>query len=402
MIVLTDGHSGTGGDYVTLLENLRGERMTLSAIAVGSDADETLMAALARGGGGRSHVVTDPTRLPEIFTEETVMATRSILVDGTFFPAAASSSPILSGLNEVAALEGYVAVTPKERAEVVLLAPEGDPVLSAWQYGAGRALAWTPDLGARWSGAWAGSDAATALWGNALSWLLPPPDEGELVASVESDGSGFALLVENEAGWEDVRPTTAAVIGDEGQRVELELTAAGPGRYRAPLPALDAGAYVIQVSQRLPSGDALRTEAGWAAPYPAEYRAVGIDLGTLRRIAEAGRGQVLDDVSLAMRAPEDPTVSRWSLVPLLLVLAAIAWPVEIATRRLPAPPVRGWLAARMPSRFARPAEGGIPALPGSPRSTGEATATSVAATPEPATADRLLERTRALRERRRR
>src|SRR5690606_13599313 len=196
MIVLTDGHSGSSGPYHELLDDLRAERITLSTVAVGSDADDALLQAMASAGRGRAHVATDPEQLPEIFSEETVMATRTILMDGSFFPAAASASPVLRNVTSVPALTGYVAVTPKERGEVVLVAPEGDPVLATWQYGAGRALAWTPDLGGRWAADWATSDAATRIWGNALSWLLPPPDEGELLVRVDEEAGGHALIME--------------------------------------------------------------------------------------------------------------------------------------------------------------------------------------------------------------
>lgn len=401
MIVLTDGHSGSGGDYVALLEDLRAERMTLSSIAVGSDADTALMEALARGGRGRSHVAVDPASLPEIFTEETVMATRSILVDGPFFPTAASASPILEGLGQVAQLDGYVAVTPKERAEVVLLAPEGDPVLAAWQYGAGRALAWTPDLGARWAPAWSATDAATRLWGNALSWLLPPPDAGELVARVESEAGGYALVVENQSAWDEVRPTSAAVVGGEDARFTLELQPAGPGRYRAYLPALETGAYVIQVSQDIAAGEALRTETGWAAPYPAEYAAVGVDLTTLSRINDAGSGRQLEDPGAAVRPPEQPTIARWSLVPWLLVLAAIAWPLEVASRRLPPPSIPASLQGRLPA-FRRAESDPGATLPSTSTPVPDASASPPGGLPPgPPSTARLLERTRNLRERRR-
>ena len=236
IILLTDGVSATGGDYPAFLQQLREQRITLSSVAVGTDADVTLLEAMARGGRGRAHVATNPAQLPEIFTEETVMATRSILVDGSFFPASASASPLLRGLDRVPTLQGYVAVTPKERAEVVLVAPEGDPVFAAWQYGAGRALAWTPDLGTRWSPDWSVNDAGRLLWGNALSWLLPPPEAGELQARVEADGRGFAVVAENQTSWDDVRPTKATVVGAPQGRIDLELLPAGPGRYRAASP----------------------------------------------------------------------------------------------------------------------------------------------------------------------
>ena len=43
-------------------------------------------------------------------------------------------------------LKGYVITTPRQSAQVLLTTPRGDPLLAAWQYGLGRALAWTSDL----------------------------------------------------------------------------------------------------------------------------------------------------------------------------------------------------------------------------------------------------------------
>lgn len=408
LIVLTDGHSSSGGDYASLIEGMRDENMTLSSVAVGQDADRALLAALARGGRGRAHVANDPSQLPQIFTEETIMATRTILVDARFFPAAASASPMLRGVDRVARLDGYVAVTPKERAEVVLVSPDGDPVLAAWQHGAGRTLAWMPDLGGRWSAAWARDESASRLWGNALSWLLPPPDQGELVARIEPEPNGFALHVENRTAWDTVRATTAAIIGPAGRRISIDLAPAGPGRYRAPLPALDAAPYVIQVHQRIEQEAEITTEIGWAAPYPAEYRAIGIDRGTLARIAEAGGGRVLEDAADAVRPPDRPSAARWPLAPLLLVLAAIAWPLDVASRRLPPPSMPDWArhaAARLrPGIRATPRRGAPPVQPRSAQPRATPAASSTERTPPEggdATADRLLERTRRLRHRRR-
>ncbi|MEX2284242.1 MAG: VWA domain-containing protein [Gemmatimonadota bacterium] len=400
VIALTDGHSGSGGEYARLLEEMRSEHITLSTIAVGQDADAALLGALARAGRGRLHVAIDPARLPEVFLEETVMATRTILVDALFAPAAASASVLLQGIDKVPSLQGYVAVTPKARAEVVLVSHEGDPVLSAWQYGAGRAIAWTPDLGARWSGAWARHPAARQLWGNAVSWLLPPPDGGELTARVEHEPGGSVLIVENRSAWDEVRPTLAVIVGSEARTTEIAVAPAGPGQYRTVLPALEAGAYFVRVRQSLTSGGELHAEAGWAAPYSAEYKEIGVDTATLARIATAGNGRVLSDPLAAMREPDAPAVARWPLAPLLLVLAAITWPLEIASRRLPRPPLPAWLrrrrmrnvednqterhpVRRVADDVAQPAEPG---------------AAEGGAAPEDTT-DRLLEHARSLRQR---
>jgi Ca-activated chloride channel family protein len=346
VILLTDGRSGSSGEYVELLRQMREARVTLSAVGVGEDVDGGLLQAMARAGRGRYHFAADPASIPQIFARETVMATRTILVDARFYPAAASSGPLLRGLGAVPPLDGYVAVTPKERAEVVLVAPEGDPVLAAWQYGVGRAVAWTPDVAGRWSRSWADGPAATALWGNVVSWLIPPRETGSLAVRVESVGDdAVAVVAENAngSGWDEVRATRGVLLGPGGQRQEVQLAPAGPGRYQARVGTPAPGAYVVQASQKVEGGAELQGEIGWVAPYPAEYRDAGVDHAFLTQVAAAGGGRVLTDPAEAVAPAQRPAVARWPLWPLLLMLASLGWPLEIAFRRFAVPSTAVWL-----------------------------------------------------------
>ncbi|MFO7173549.1 MAG: VWA domain-containing protein, partial [Bacillota bacterium] len=334
VILLTDGRSGSGGDYGALVRQMEEAGITLSTVAVGSDADTLLLEALAQAGGGRYYFTESPGAIPEIFTRETSLIARNLAVNLRFHPAAAAPSLLLRGLSPVQPLEGYVAVTPKERAEVALVSPEGDPVLAAWQYGAGRAVAWTSDLGGRWAGAWARSPAFATLWGNVLGWVLPGARSGNLQvrADVAADGS-VTLTAETPGDW-TVAPVRAAVVGPDGHRQEVDLQPAGPGAYRARLAGLAPGAYVATVTRELPGEASQRGEVAWVTPYPAEYRAMGVDRTALERLAAAGQGRVLTDPREAMAGPVAPVRARVPLAPFLLVLAALAWPLEIAGRRL--------------------------------------------------------------------
>nr|MDA8220034.1 VWA domain-containing protein [Dehalococcoidales bacterium] len=390
IILLTDGQSGSGGDYVQLLADMREARVSLSTVAVGSDADTGLLEAMARTGRGRYHYADSPENIPQIFARETIMATRTILVDNHFYPAAASAGPLLQGLSSVPPLDGYVGTTAKERGEVVLVSPEGDPVLAAWQYGLGRAVAWTPDVGGRWSAGWTDEPAALTLWSNVLSWLLPAQDTGEVTVGVQTEGeTSLVVTAENRSGWEEVRPTTSYLVGPNNQRQEVTLDPAGPGRYQARLDLPEPGAYVVQVKQTTAEGVELSGEAGWVAPYPAEYREAGIAQPFLGQLAKAGNGRVLTDVAEVVSPPTQPTMARWPAWPLLLLLAGILWPLEIASRRLALPAVK-WQALRRPElAVGRGRQSGQrqPAM-----QSGTAVASS--------TTEHLLERKRALRERR--
>ncbi|MGE5618848.1 MAG: VWA domain-containing protein [Sphingomonadaceae bacterium] len=406
LLLLTDGRSGSGGDYGALVREMRDARVSLSTVAVGSDADTGLLEAMARAGRGRYHFTADPADIPQIFMRETLMATRTLLVNRRFYPAAASEGPLLRGVQVVPPLDGYVAVTAKEQAEVVLVSPEGDPVLATWQYGLGRAAAWTPDVAGRWSGAWAGIPTTTILWGNLLSWLLPPQEAGELSVRVDAEGdTGFEVVAENRGGWEELRSTRATLLGPDGRRREMELSPAGPGRYRARGEMPEPGAYVVQVSQTVDGGE-LRGEAGWVAPYPAEYREVGVDHAFLRQLAAAGGGELLGKPEEAAEPRGRTAVSRWPGWPFLIALAAILWPLEIAARRLVVPAVARGRGEAGTGTLPLPlgegqGEGKDAGDRRSPLPLREGEGKGRGSAPALDTAGRLLERKRALREGRR-
>ena len=79
--------------------------------------------------------------------------------------------PLLSGVELLPSFLGYNRVVPKAGAEV-LATVGGDPLLVAWEIGAGRAIAWTTDIGPHWCPAEASSSPGLKrLWANAVGWL---------------------------------------------------------------------------------------------------------------------------------------------------------------------------------------------------------------------------------------
>lgn len=333
IILLTDGVSASGGPYVDLAREMRRAGITLSTVAVGPDADAGMLLALAELGRGRFYATADAANIPSIFTRETVMAARSYAVNERFFPQIAAGGPLLRGLSTVPPLDGYVAVTPKARAEVNLIAPGGDPILAAWQYGLGRAVAWTPDVAGRWSAAWVASPAFPRLWGNVLSWLLgTAAGQMEIRTSLVEGGGGrrARIQVDDPGGWAEVKKLGARVTGPTGESRSLSLAPAGPGRYAAEVPVPETGAYLIGVAE----GERLVAQTGFVVPYPEEYRHAGTDLAFLEQVARAGGGEVLAAPEAAFARNLPPVRAGRDFSSLLLALAALLWLADIAGRRL--------------------------------------------------------------------
>ena len=335
IILLTDGISASGGPYQKLLAEMREAGITLTCVAVGEGADAGMLRALAELGRGRYYAAADAGSIPSIFTKETVMATRSFAVNERFIPGIAAPSALLQGIREAPALEGYVAASPKDRAEVALVSHRGDPVLASWQYGLGRAVAWTPDAAGRWSGAWAGGQLFPRLWGNVLSWILPAVNAGsvQVTARVE-EGGAARITVDDPAHWQKVGNYSLRITGPAGETRDVALTPAGPGRYTARLTAPQTGAYLIGVVSAGESGQTIIGRGALVVPYPAEYKETGADLPRLEEIARAGGGAVLTSPEQAFAPNLPPVRASRDLTSLFLILAGLLWLLDVAGRRL--------------------------------------------------------------------
>lgn len=341
-VLLTDGRSfsTTRGPYRALVEQARARNITLSAIAIGSDADTGLLQDLAQWGAGRYHFASEPQDIPRLTLLESEIARTEPQVEGEFRADLATPHPLLRDFapNDLPRLEGYVATTIKPEAELVLESPDHDPVLAVWQYGLGRAVAWTPSVEAPWADSWSNWPAYGAFWAQIIRYTLPEPDSGPLQVRATPHGDAVTIGADALAPSGeplDLADTEATITLPDGnvQRIPLRQTA--PGHYSADVALPADGPYAIEVRQR--KGEELRTAStGYVQNYPDEYRPAQGGAALLAQISAATGGAVLQGPT-GLGAATEPTRSEaQSLWPWLLLAAALLWPVEIAVRR-------GWL-----------------------------------------------------------
>jgi len=334
IILLTDGVSSYGGNYETLTRQMRESGVTLTSVAVGNDSDIFLLQQLARWGRGRFYYTDDGENVPSIFAKETVLATRSYVIEQLFSPIAAAPSPLLRGIGSVPTLLGYVAARAKEAAEVALVSHEQDPILAHWQFGLGRAVAWTPDLTGRWARPWIGSPELQQLLSNTVSWMMRPDDRSELQVRAIVSAGRATIQVETPIEEGGGRATHAAVTDPDLNTQEVLLRTVAPGQYVADLDVEKPGAYVIQIEQQGSDGAVHQTGAGFVVPFSPEYSVVGVNWHLLEQVAAAGGGQILTDPVQAFARNLPPVGGQVELWPGLLAAAALLWPLDIALRRL--------------------------------------------------------------------
>jgi uncharacterized membrane protein len=336
IILLTDGWSSSG-DFRALVARAAAAGITLSTVGAGGGSNP-LLEQLARDGGGRYYNAVNVSQIPDIFLKETQQVAGQQIVEEAFHPIQSGSSPILRGLEQgLPQLLGYNGTTAKPAAQTVLVTARDDPLLAQWQYGLGRSVAWTSDATGRWAKAWIGWDGFARFFSQLVSWTFPGEETGGIEGTfVDADGR-TTLRVESVA--EDGSPrdfyaTTATIVGPDLSQDTVSLAQTAPGVYETDLGEIDPGAYAIRVSQQRAGSSPLGRTLGLVAPTAAEYRLLGSNEALLTSLRSATGGGVIETPAAVWAHDLRTTTSFADLWPLLLVLALLLWPLDIALRRV--------------------------------------------------------------------
>jgi Mg-chelatase subunit ChlD len=339
MVLISDGR-GTEVKYDDLMARMRQDKIGLSAVAIGDDADVDLMPKLARLAQGRYYFTEKIRELPRIITQEAALAKRAALVEGHIQPQFVTSSPILRGIapNQLPALTGHIATTPKDTAEVILSSDEGAPLLAQWHYGLGRSVAWTSDLGTRWTSSWLTWDQNTRFWEQMLRWAMGPPINRDFRVDVARTGNTARVTVEDiqDGRFSDLQPLTLTVVAPGGGSSQVDLRQVAAGQYEANVVADTPGAYAVTVTE--PSAPRVqgRSESnGFVVPPVAETISFVANDQVLRRIASETGGLLLDKPGALYQGARTANATRWDPIwSIFAVLALLAFALDVAVRRL--------------------------------------------------------------------
>ncbi len=324
--------------------------ITTSVISLGKGSDTPELEMLSKAGNGRFYLIEDATRLPSVFTQETILASKGAISEKPFRVALGAPTPATRGLDfkDAPALDGYVSTVGKPRATVALTGPEGDPVFATWVAGLGRATAFTSDYKDRWGHAWLSWPGGAKLFGQAAQDTARGGDDPKV--RIESDASGGELHIRADVVGEDGRSQSfrrlvVQVAGPDGFSREVALEAVGPGRYAAALPLTRPGTYVATARDEA-TGQRLSSTAS-VLSLGEELRPTGTDRALLTRVAAMTGGKVRDTLAgLYDDRPPRRFAYRSLSLPIALA-AAILLLVAVAARRLGIPNVAALLGSRV-------------------------------------------------------
>ncbi|GHC60017.1 VWA domain-containing protein [Roseibacillus persicicus] len=273
VIAMTDGQTEPA-NLVELSQEMADAGMTVSTVALGGGAAGGLLSEMADAGRGRYYEAAEAQEVPQIFTRETMQASRSAIKEDLYASAPVTDHPMMAGYESVEFpfVLGYVMTRAKPTAQVLLAAESGDPLLAVGRFGLGTGVAFTADLTERWGGEWLAWEGFGSFWAQILRGSLKKDNSVGLGAKGEVANGRWQVEVlrNDEAG----RPLGAVewdaeVFDENGKSRPVELQEVGLGRYFASVEIGNAQRLAMRLTDSV-HGKSKTLQ--WAASYPAEYR----------------------------------------------------------------------------------------------------------------------------------
>ncbi|MDN4495438.1 VWA domain-containing protein [Ureibacillus aquaedulcis] len=324
IILLTDGQSYTASSYEDLIQAGKENNITLSTVAIGADADASLLEELSEWGSGRFYSVLDETTIPSILSRETAMISRTYIEDNPFYPiiygAEGWNALFEAGVPQ---MNAYIGTTAKQTAMVIAESEKEDPVLAEWQYGLGRTIAFTSDSTGAWTGDWARWGEWPNFWQTAISRMLPTYNEIAYDIRLDAQGSFVITDPTNQAAFLDI-----AVVNEFGDELEAQLEPISASKVRASVEA-DPGLVFFRIT----SGDGTIYQTGQTIPYSKEYELHPPNETLLAQMTERTGGILLEEPEQAfreftMKGAEEQSITLW-----LVFASMLLFFIDITIRR---------------------------------------------------------------------
>lgn len=341
MIVLTDGQT-TGEGYQALASQCHAEGITISTVAIGSDAQIGLLQSIAAAGGGQSYSTMDPAAIVRIFTQDTLTHTGRMIREEPFEPKLVERHPMLRDWRdgEAPPLLGYVKTNRKATAQVPIVTDTGDPLLAHWRFGLGKVTAFTSDCKSRWAALWVTNwDGYSRLWAQVLRETARSTQGLNMDLQIKEEGADLKIsvdLIEDAVTRRDGAAVSAEVfhlatnaLGSPMKSLAtLSLPQEGPGWYESRFRPSEAGIYLV----RARSGPQI-VSAGYVYNPSNEVASGKIDDVLLRKVCEITGGTYLDTPDAPLALSGESVASHVELWPRLLELFLILFFLDLCIRR---------------------------------------------------------------------
>lgn len=357
--------------------------ITTSVVSLGRGTDSAMLERTSTSGGGRFYLVEDARTLPEVFSQETVLASRRAFREERISPKIVSDSSFLRGVTALPDLDGYVVTMEKPGARTSLVGAEDEPLVVDWARGVGKVGALTTDLSGLWSSGWIASENASRLTAQlAVALARSPTPPGARLVTTQRRGeilieASDSLAVDPPSAGvapqssDDATTLVARIVSPDGTQKDVPLEEVARGAFEGHVRPDGPGTHVVTLLRRRhadpPTAGGANSGTSQADGPQASDLLIGrsaIVLGSsdelaprpsnralLERLASETSGNVRTTLESLFEGERRYYTTQTDLSFYLLVALAALLVVVVATRRLV-----------LPSLARRPAPAGAPIL----------------------------------------
>jgi len=345
VILLSDGETrGTQGELIDLVTVMKNEmKVTVSAIAIGAEADIRIMKRISQYGGGLFHQTIDPTSLPQIVLAQLQdNPPEEPKGERELTPIQERASEVLAGFSvrSYPRLFGYMETELKRGAHLDLMLPRDDrkiPILASWRYEKGRSAAFMTDLEGRWTKNWTQWTALQTFWDKVLDWLRPSDERDPIPVHAAQIGLSTNRPFLDLFLYEDIGADSQFrfSVNAKGSKAEGVLQKLATGHYQAALPLTAPGDYRVELTEERRGRRVAYPPIGYSLPYElnSELPRPDLNLPLLNTLAQASGGEINPKSIASLQKPDFTNIYR-PLRQALIMWAAALFLFEIAARKL--------------------------------------------------------------------
>lgn len=331
ILVLTDG-GVESGPFEALARRIGSSGIQLSTVLIGPQSNSPFLMSLAQWGRGRFYAAPSRFQLPELRFKEPQTTLMPSVQERPFGIAATAAWESTRAFGDgTATIGGLVEAQGRAGAEELLSATDGgQPVLAAWDQGAGRAAILATELLGPMADA-----ARDAGWATLLADQIRALARGrealrpQLRVEALQESARVTLLDAERPGWPHPELRFEESEGQASGSVAMTPTGDG-ATFTAEVPWPASGAWSLSVERE--DGGTARGAASRPAPRAERLRDVSRAIADL--VAATGG---TSEGALPVDAPSSPAgpTARTPLRPVLALVAALAFLTAVLARRWP-------------------------------------------------------------------
>ena len=332
VILLTDGQDGFH-DYDDVIVMANKENITISTVAIGDDADQRTLKEIADQGAGRYYSANARTNLPKIFSKEVYLSMRDYIIEREFVPEVVSEHEILDGVKEFEfpKMLGYVGASAKNHARVLLESDTGDPILTVWQYGLGKTVAWQSDATNQWTSSYANWEPYTRLWKQIIDETVAQTDTEEDFMKIETKGD-VAFIHYTTDQYSENTEVTVLCTDEKGEQQTIALKPSSPGNFSGSFSMGKEGVTTVRLVNKT-DGAIVSNKNGVALKqYSKEYRLDGEQKELLQFMQEVD-GKEIKEAKEVLKDMNGRVEVKYPLYSYFVFLSMLLFLWDIAIRR---------------------------------------------------------------------